>query len=117
VALQAHGAVIDAEDGWRIGPPPPEPLVDAVRGAFSGPVYLSSYSTRVLHPEFPWDPWLSLVDGTMPQVYQRPQAQWLRRALVDFAGKEVIPAGIADPRLGSPEDTREFLKPVGRETS
>jgi hypothetical protein len=108
-ALRADGAVVDAEEGWRIGGPSPDPLVGAVRRVFPRPVYLSSFSTRALHPEFPWDAWLPLVDGTMPQVYQRPQAQWLHRALGDFADKDVIPIGIADPGLGSPEDTREFL--------
>jgi hypothetical protein len=121
--LGLSGFVIDAEAEYKVagGSVWAAQYADTLRAQLppKTPVFLCSYRYPSVHPEFPWQAFLSRVDGVMPQVYweqaHNPTSQ-LERSVTEFKalapGKPIIPVG-PSYRTGlwwpSPDEAQAFL--------
>jgi hypothetical protein len=94
-AFELDGFIVDAEAEYK---QPGREIVaarylDQVRAAFpSLPIALCSYRFPTLHPEFPWDAFLSRVDLNMPQVYwegAHDPAEQLVRTVAEFNARAI----------------------------
>lgn len=64
------GFVVDAEQEYKMtGATPAGVYLRVLRDGCPLPIALSTYRYPSLHPEFPWEAFLSKVDLVMPQVY------------------------------------------------
>jgi hypothetical protein len=94
-ALALDGFIIDAEAEYKR--PGREAIaaryLDQLRAETPGlPLALSSYRYPTLHPEFPWDAFLSRVDLNMPQVYwegAHDPADELARSVAEFDARAI----------------------------
>jgi hypothetical protein len=94
-ALALDGFIIDAEAEYK------RPGRDAVAARYLDqlraehpglPLALSSYRYPTLHPEFPWDAFLSRVDRNMPQVYwegAHDPVEQLERSVAEFDARAI----------------------------
>jgi hypothetical protein len=108
----ADGVVVDAEKEWLSEPQEVGPCMAALRTAYVGHVFVSSYASRGIMPDFPWDAFDAACDGWMPQVYGADPSvgELVARAVEDFGHKGLYLAGPADPALGPAMQTAEFLR-------
>ena len=112
------GYIIDAEAQYK------EPGKDLKARAFMNamrtalpffPIALSSYRFPSIHPDFPWQEFLTRVDYAMPQVYwmfaHNPREQ-LARTLVEYRSMTdlpIVPTGAAYAESGWAPTTAEVL--------
>jgi hypothetical protein len=94
------GFVINAEMEYKKRPTEAKVYCDAVRRSIHLPIALSSFRFPKLHPEFPWQVFLSRVDINMPQVYwmgATNSAAQLVRSVTEFRSMmpdlPIIPTG------------------------
>ena len=123
--LEIDGLIINAECAYKVGDKRKAAAryMTQVRGAVGGvmPLALSSYRYPSLHPEFPWQEFLSQVDINMPQVYwvlARNAGAQLERCLAEFRQakypqRPVFPTGAAYSESGwkpTPEQVLAFME-------
>lgn len=92
--LGATAVVVDVEAEWTPEDKSVLPFMQAVRLNFAKQVYFTTYSSMSSHPEFPWNDFVNMTDGFIPQVYQTPVGEWLAKSHDEF--RKVAPTGSQD---------------------
>lgn len=73
---------VAGSDAWA------KAYLEALKAVYAGPLVVSSFWSRLYHPQFPWHTVCALCDAVSPQVYwgkDRDAALTLRQSAAEFA--------------------------------